>query len=327
MRPIFCLVGLLIWNTAGSLLAEEWPPFRLTPQTEIRFAAGEEAQAAITRSDDFTKSLSRFDLQARLKTDKDVTTDDLLKLYTDNVTPWPREDVENVTKGLEVLRERIADFQIPHPETILLIRTTGKEESGAAYCRGPAIVLPENMLRQSPKGLLRLLAHELFHVISTQNPELRRELYEIIGFRMCNPIALPATLRDSVITNPDAPQLDAYIELTLADGQKVAATPLLLASPAKYEPEGSKSFFDYMDFKLLQVEKRGDRWEAVLKDDQPVLLEPRGLKSYAEQIGKNTGYVIHPDEILADNFALMIIQSDKLPTPEIVEKIKAVLKK
>lgn len=327
MRPIFCLLGLLIGTVPGSLLADEWPPFRLTAQTEIRFADGAEAQAAITRRDDFTKSLSRFDLQSRLKTQGEATTDDLLKLYAENVTAWPREDIDKVTKGLEALRERLTDFHIPHPKTILLIRTTGKEESGAAYCRGPAIVLPENMLRQRPEGLLRLLAHELFHVLSTQNPELRRELYAIIGFQMCNPISLPSTLREHVITNPDAPQLDAYIELTLADGQKVAATPVLLASPAQFDPEAGKSMFEYLQFKLLQVEKKDDRWEAVLKDGQPVLIEPRGLKSYADQIGKNTGYVIHPDEILADNFALMIIQADKLPTPEIVEKMRKVLGK
>ena len=36
---------------------------------------------------------------------------------------------------------------------------------------------------------------------------------------------------------------------------------------------------------------------------QPVLLDPEDLPDYHRRIGRNTNYIIHPDEILADNFA------------------------
>ena len=182
------------------------------------------------------------------------------------------------------------------------------------------------MIRQKENGLRRLLAHELFHVISTQNPELRRDLYAIIGFTMVKPIALPAALRDRVITNPDAPQLDAVIALKLADGEQISAVPILVAKVDKFDPAAGKSLFELMQFKLLVVAKHDDQWQAVEQDGQPRLLEPRGLRVLCEQIGKNTGYIIHPDEILADNFAHLVMQSDKLPTPAIVDKMHARLK-
>lgn len=312
---------------AAEATAQEATEVRLTPQITARFASVAEAKEAITRRDDFTAALSTFDLQARLKTTEEVTVEQLLQLYADNVTPWPEEEVAEVTKALKRVSERLASFNLTEPKTVLLIRTTGQEEAGAAYCRGPAIVLPENMLRQPPEGLQRLLAHELFHVFSTQNPALRQDLYALIGFQSCAPVAWPKELKDRAITNPDAPRLDAYIELTLDDGEKVLAVPILIASVDKYTPDAKKSFFQYIQFKLLQVADAEGKLQPVLRNGQPVLIEPRGLKSYAQQIGKNTGYIIHPDEILADNFAHLVMHTEMLPSPEIIEKMRERLKK
>ncbi len=328
MRSCFSAVwcGILVcW--AGRLVAAEPAEVRLSPQTVVRFASVAEGREAIAKRDTFTAALSTFDLQCRLNTDREVAAEDLLKLYADNVTNWPAEEVASVTKAIEFVRDRIAELKIPEPKEILLIRTTGREESGAAYCRGAAIVLPENMIRQEEDGLRRLLAHELFHVISTQNPELRRDLYALIGFQKVPPIALPLALRNHVITNPDAPQLDAVIALKLSDEEQVFAVPILLAKVEKFDPAAGKSLFMLMQFKLLVVAERDGQWQAVEQDGQPRLLEPRGLASYAEQIGRNTGYIIHPDEILADNFAHLVMQSAKLPTPEIVDKMRARLKR
>ena len=60
--------------------------------------------------------------------------------------------------------------------------------------------------------------------------------------------------------------------------------------------------------------------------DNPILLEPQQTASFMEQIGKNTGYIIHPDEILADNFIQLVKENKKLPSPKIVEQMQSVLK-
>ncbi|HTN74337.1 MAG TPA: hypothetical protein VL096_03790, partial [Pirellulaceae bacterium] len=227
MFRVFCLFWLAWLLIEQASLAADLTELPLTKQISLRFATPEEGREAITKRDTFTDHLSKFDLQCRLKTADAVQLEDLLKLYADNVTAWPAEEVAAVTKAAEFVREQLKPFAIAQPKTILLIRTTGREEAGAAYCRGPAIVLPANMIEQDGDALRRLLAHELFHVISTQNPELRRDLYAIIGFRICSPIELPAVLKDRALTNPDAPQIDAYIELKLADGEQLLAAPIL----------------------------------------------------------------------------------------------------
>ena len=47
---------------------------------------------------------------------------------------------------------------------------------------------------------------------------------------------------------------------------------------------------------------------------------------FFEQVGKNTAYIIHPEEILADNFALLVLQERNVPSPEIIRKLEEILK-
>ena len=58
---------------------------------------------------------------------------------------------------------------------------------------------------------------------------------------------------------------------------------------------------------------------------EPELFSPEELSGFFEQVGRNTEYIIHPEEILAENFALLILGKQNLPSPEIVEKMRRVL--
>jgi hypothetical protein len=115
------------------------------------------------------------------------------------------------------------------PAEVLFLKTTGREEGRAAYCRGAAVVLPETELADAGK-LRDTVFHELFHVYSSHHPELRRELYEVVGFEVCPEIELPPALAKRRLTNPDAPRMDAFIRLRLG-GETVAATPCCWAAP------------------------------------------------------------------------------------------------
>jgi hypothetical protein len=66
--------------------------------------------------------------------------------------------------------------------------------------------------------------------------------------------------------------------------------------------------------------------KAILKDGKPILWNPYAVKGFFEQIGRNTNYVIHPEETLANNFIHLMMAKQDLKTPEIPYKIEAVLK-
>jgi hypothetical protein len=324
--PVVGLALLCLVSAPRSAAAQ--PPRELTLHgaAKVRFATLDESRTLLSEADRFVKAMSVFDRQCRLQSAEAVDELQLLRFVAAQARDWDQADIERLTPLVASVRRRLMEFHLPLPPTVLLIKTSGLEESGAAYCRGNAIVLPDGILSARDDGQLeRLLIHELFHVLSRHAPDTRRALYEIVGFQTCDPIPFPAALAARKITNPDAPLLDCVIALKQADGATQYATPILIADEA-YQPDRSKSLFQYLQFRLLVVEHDGDVWRAREPDGQPQLLDPRGTPSFTEQIGRNTGYIIHPDEILADNFAHLMLGTRELPSPQIVEQMRAVLR-
>src|SRR4029079_1614722 len=125
------------------------------------------------------------------------------------------------------------DLGIPLPDAHL-VRTTGKEEGGAAYPRGNLIALSMHVLNDPKQNLVELISHELFHIISRHDPALRNQLYKAIGFEECAEYSFPAKLASRRITEPDAPRNDHCIHLRYR-GESVWATPVLFADRARYD--------------------------------------------------------------------------------------------
>ena len=301
---------------------------RLHKSTTVHFATKAEGVAVLMMRDRFVKSMSPFDRQARLKTSKPVAEKAYLEFAARHVIDWEPDKVRLVTKTLESINKRLTGLNVPFPKRIVLVHTTGQEESGAAYCRGNAIILPVQRLQAPARRTERLVIHELFHVLSNQNPKLRKELYAVIGFRPCNDVPLPDGYRERKITNPDGPAVDYYIELD-ERGKKMAAAPILFSKVKKF-PGGDASFFQLMQFKLMVIEKRGDRFAAVIENGVPVLLdvdsrEMKTPKSFFQQIGRNTRYIIHPDEVLADNFVDLVLETKDLKTPRVIDGMRRLL--
>ena len=169
-----------------------------------------------------------------MKTDRPVTDEEYLKFVGQNVVDWPDAQRKSIQTALAAIQPGLEALKPPLPKTVYLIKTTGKEEGGSAYTRGPAVVLPEAMIGGSPKSLQRLIAHELFHVLSRASPELREKLYKAIGFEKCDEVELPASLKDRRITNPDAPRNDHCIRVQV-DGKPVWAVPIIYSRTEKYD--------------------------------------------------------------------------------------------
>ncbi len=319
----FLLGFLLLASKPASMPAED--DIQLTPTTTVHFATRAEAASLLGRSDEFTSATSVFDRQARLKTTKPVSEAELHAFYVRHARDWPVDEKLRVAAAVKALKPRLAGLKVPLPKQVVLVHTSGQEEGGAAYCRQNGVMLPPRMLRRDPAGLERLLAHELFHILSRENPELRAKLYRIIGFKVCAPIELPKAFQDRKITNPDAPRIDCLISL-IHEEKKVIAAPVLYAKVDRYDPTQGSSFFRYMRFRLMVVEPKGDQFQPSLVDGQPVMIDPAKTPSFLRQIGQNTRYIIHPDEVLADNFSFLVMGKTGLKTPQIVEKMRSVLK-
>jgi hypothetical protein len=294
--------------------------------SKISFASVAEGKQILTRRDAFVERMSPFDRAARMKTDRDVSEAEYLEFVGQNVFEWTDAEKEKIDTALAGIQESLEAMALPFPEEVLLIKTTGKEEGGAAYTRTNAIVLPEANLNAPADRIQKIICHELFHVLSRANPDLKERLYAAIGFEKCNEVEFPQGLESRKITNPDAPINDHCISIQVG-GEQQWAVPILFSRAQNYDAKRGGEFFSYLEFKLLLVERRADGTAVPLTADgqQPKLVGLQEVSGFFEEVGRNTGYIIHPEEILADNFVLLVLEKRDVPSPEVLEKIETIL--
>jgi hypothetical protein len=293
----------------------------------VVFAKPDDARKRLMAQDAFVGSLSPFDRSVRLETDKDVSDVEFLNYVGKQVRSWHPDEKHRIRAVVQSVAKKLAPFKLKFPEKILLIKTTGEEEGGATYTRSSSIVLPEAQLDEDDGTLEQVMIHELFHILTSSDPNLQEALYNIIHFKKCNEIDLPESLRDRKITNPDAPRNDHYIEVEF-DGRVVQVVPIIYSSAAGYDLKEGGDLFHYLTFRLLVVEVAKGKWRfARGGNGLPILLPVEQVPGYFDKIGRNTNYVIHPEEILADNFALLVQGSGGVESKWLIEEMRDVLER
>lgn len=325
MRPTLVLAPALALALAlVPLSAARAGDQELQPGTTVAFASRQEAAKLLSVKDAFVEALSPFDRAARLKTDREVGEKEYLEFVAAQALDWTDDEKARIAAIVDDLRPKLAPLGLALPAVVRLVKTTGLEEGSAAYCRGAAIVLPKTLVEKK-RALAGVLPHELFHVFSSHNAKLRPALYGVLGFTPCAPVKLPGTLAKKRITNPDAPGLDFAIQVKRGES-KVPAVPVLVSRSERYDTRRGGEFFEYLELRLLVLEKKGEALEPALDAaGEPVLLALADAPDYLEQMGKNTGYTIHPEEVLADNFVLLLQGKKDVPSPAILEGLRKVL--
>ena len=264
---------------------------------DLAFANVDQARQMLATKDAFVERMSPFDRAARLKTNRVVTETEYLEFAASAALGWEEADRRVISAAYDQVEAKIRALHLPLPSKFFVVKTTGQEEGDTVYTRQTAVMIPRSKVGDN---LPRLLAHELFHIASRTNPALAERLYAVIGFARCTEASYPANLAARRLTNPDAPRNDYCVRVTL-DGRNVAATPILFSRSESYDPVRGGEFFDYMQLGLLIRAAPGE----ALAAEKVVGLQQ--VTGFFEQVGQNTQYVIHPEEILADNFALLVL--------------------
>jgi hypothetical protein len=293
---------------------------------ELLFASEAEAKGMLSARDEFIVRMSPFDRAARMKTAREVSEAQFLEFVASAAEVWGKREREKVESAFRAVKAMVVSLSLPLPKQVYVVKTSGIEEGKVAYTRGNTIFLPENILAASERDILRLLAHELFHISSRNNPDLSRALYKSIGFHYCGEIEFPEKFTSRKITNPDAPKNDYCIQL-VHNRQKVWAVPVLISQAPKYDTARGGEFFQYLKLSMLLVEPpSADAGVRVLYiASGPRLADLQQFSGFFEQVGQNTGYVIHPEEILADNFSLLVMGERDVRSPEVLTRMQKIL--
>jgi len=295
------------------------------------------------RGEPFFSMLTTLDLSVRMGAalnpkEFEKNKDRFAQFLKSNVCDWTSAEEKAF---LEVLKEAHDAAVSITPDLIpqkwVFIKTTGSEEGGAFYTRGSSVVVPQESLTHlletsQSDALVREMIHESFHLYSRTHPEQRARLYQCIGFSKLGSLVLGSQLARRRLTNPDAPDFSYSITLKNAKGEPFRAILVTFSKVPEFTP-GQDGLFSYVTFGLFEVRLNGESWKvATDQHGDPHSLDPDTARGFYEQIGRNTPYILHPEEILADNTAILAISRGNLSSlkdianPELLAKVEAILK-
>ena len=289
----------------------------------VRFASLGEAATILGTEDDFTRALSAFDRGFRMRTLSEATSEAFLEHAAAQALDWSEQRARRFRGALEELGPALEGLSLALPDELLLVSSSGEEDIGQPYTRGLAIVLPEGGDGFYPFGLL---AHELFHVASRFDPRLRTRLYPLAGFGHFPALPFPEDLEARRFTNPDAPHLDCSIRVTSADGAR-DVVPILQAEQDLATTLQDSIFPSLAEPHLLEVDLvRGELVTDAAGATQVLRVADT---DYASIAAINTEYVLHAEEILAENFALLVDRRRGgevlLSHPDVLDELEAEL--
>ena len=290
----------------------------------FRVAAANEAIDIVTADDAYMRNLTPTDLSIRLQLRDGGTPEQLKAVYAAGVTVWSEAETARLTALVERNSEKLATLTAWLPESVLFIKGSRAIDGGLPHTRANAIVFGPT-LPASDAGLESLFYHELFHILSRHvNVAARESLYGLIGFERCSTVTLPPNLRGRAVSNPDVEDGAFTVEVEGGPEGTLDLMPFLTANPERYDP--SKPVFQsYFQLLFLNM-KRGPRGACslVTVTGESSIFPPAAVQAALfKKVGRNTNYVFHAEETLADNFAFLMTGKSEVPDPWVLDKLRA----
>lgn len=167
------------------------------------------------------------------------------------------------------------------------------------YTRGSNIFIPENMTENlNEEVIFPILLHEWWHILSEYYPTLKEELYAIFGFKKHQlNLVFPDKLKMRLLTNPDG--VSQEFALPLENNNWLM--PLIFTDQPGFNPI-KNDFMGHLQMEVYRIDSEG---RVILPENNPHL--SKDMQAFFSAIGDNTQYIIHPDEIVADNVMLAVI--------------------
>jgi hypothetical protein len=244
-----------------------------------------QGRAVLRKKDVFLNQLTGAGRSWRMKVNRTPSVKEYLDFVEAQVLAWSSEEAARLSATIERLKPIFAALNVRFPWPVSFIRTTDKGEA-APHTRMQAVVLTTDFIRNaSDEDLFFTLAHELWHVYSRAFETTRDEAYALINYRpLRREIKLSSDNQLRRQTNPDAPELRFAIELT--DQEVWSGAP------------GPHYLYGRPYFQVLS----GGRPKGQVLTESWV----RNNTNFWSLVTRNTSYIIHPEEHMADNFAMLV---------------------
>ena len=316
-KIILAAIGvLLIWLISDICLTEIY-----AARIPHRFASAEEGRERLLANTEYYSQLTQTDLNYRLDHDN-ATLDELLERSTAEIKDYNIIEKYLVDRRIAKMAGKLAknSYQLPLPEEIVFIKSDMSVEimTASGYTHGNDIYLNStnialSVIPEAGKYFDKLLWHELFHCLTRNSSDFRAQMYSLIHFTVTDSdFELPPCVRERYLSNPDVEHHDSYAAFTI-DGQQVDCFLVWMAAG---------------DYSETQPGAGPEKITALVPIDGTDIYYTRDQASdFDEVFGTNTGYVIDPEECMADNFAYAMYygingqDGQGYPNPEIISGI------
>lgn len=289
-----------------------------------RFADAKEAARLLLSNRDYYDNLTQNDLNYRLQK-LDATLQALEAFAAKQTLDYTDAEKARIDQAMATIEKNCAErgYVLPPMGDIVFAKTTMAEEcDAAAYTHGTQIYLGESLMNNGSGDdtevrafLDSIVAHELFHCLTRNHPDFRAAMYGILGFTVVDEdYVFPPEIREQIISNPDVEHHNSYAAFEINGELKNCA---VLFSTSKPFRQAGDNFLVEMMTALVPVDNLSTMYTAA------------DATNFWDVFGRNTDYVIDPEETLADNFSYAIIYGPdgmEYRTPEIIQAIDEQLK-
>lgn len=337
-----------ITNIYGNFISVSENEFQPIKGTTIVYLNSQEAYSYLEKTNYFTEQ-NLLSISLKTKGEINIDSNNLEKLQNQykeyvsrNLLEWKGHNKSYINKRFtEILSHIKTHTPTVLQDTIFLIKSNKKIEFSSPFTKGKAIIIPESKTPYFSSSLLGLdngnfeetLAHELFHIYSSNNSNLRESIYSLIGFEKVNNFQVLEELKEMQIINPDDNlSKSEYFKISLKnpnDNNEIQDfIVLILSKHPKYE--GYKGLLSrinliigYAEIKLARIVNENGNWRVKIKNNKPELYFKNQIPEYWEKIKLTHNITMTPEETLAEDFAILIstkIDKKKLNNLSIIEQ-------
>lgn len=267
---------------------------------------------AVDTKENFFGIASQLEFQIQMSAKESCSSHEMCKskyinfLKEDVVNFEPEERelmIEVMDSAMFLVNHAFPNLNFPQIE---LIKTKATHYGpGVYYTRDNAIILPYDQINVNNKvSLIAVMLHEISHIVSRYHVSFKDDMYGLIGFKkMDKKLVYPQEILNIILKNPDGLNDRYYIEL-MNEGKAIKAVPIIVSNKSEVS-DLKPGFMSYIKFDLYEI-KEGPNGYAIECDENGYSnMNSVYMKSFFDQIKDNTQYIIHPDEIIADNFLFL----------------------
>lgn len=294
------------------------------------FASAKEGRERLLANTEYYDDFTQNDIDFRIQK-SGATLDELLEVSTEEIKSFNIFEKYYIDHCLAKMERTIQKngYELPELEEIVFIKSDMSVESGnSGYTHGTEIYLNTSIVETySVLGWIpgfgqysdELLWHEMFHCLTRSNSEFRAEMYSLINFTVTDTeFELPPCVADQYFSNPDVEHHNSYATFIVDDREIDCFTAWIVTE--SYE-EAQSGFSGHTATVLIPI------------DGSDIYYTPEETSNFDEVFGTNTGYVIDPEECMADNFAYAMLygmegrDGQGYPNPEIIQGVIDALSK